>query len=280
MRTLARLNVVVAANITALALSTQVWWSGFVSFPGLYALMLCGIMLMYFLLRARWLFVQPNAGDGIMAEFIYLNRILLGIMMLTLLLAAGYLAIWMVPFHSLSYFLPVIIMAALYQAPIGKGRRVRQIGAAKLFIISLSVTWISWVLPTLSASPGVSRDMIDWPLGLLSRFFFILGITIPFDVRDMEEDKQKKVKTIAVVNGEQKALNIAAFACLASMLTEFLRWNNGGISGLNLAAVVIALTVSIFVILESGKTRGELHFTWLVESMPGLMAFLLWAFRL
>jgi 4-hydroxybenzoate polyprenyltransferase len=280
MLTLARLNFVVAANITALALSTQIWWCGYVPFPKLYLLMFAGITLAYFLFRIHWLFNKPEEGDGKLAEFLYTNRLIAGFLVILLGLAVLYLSVWEIPSKFLYFFIPVIIMAALYHMRTARRKRLRNSGLAKLLLIVLSVTWVSWVIPTLSFAPGTERDAADWPLGFLSRLLFILGITIPFDVRDIEEDRRKQVKTIAVLIGEKKSLRIAGFACFASLLMEILRWFNGGISGLNLFAMTLGLGASVFVVLESDSRRREPHFSVFVESLPGVVAFLLWALRL
>ena len=44
-----------------------------------------------------------------------------------------------------------------------------------------------------------------------SRFFFILAITIPFDIRDLEADGQQELKTIPMLLGEKNSLKLSYF---------------------------------------------------------------------
>jgi 4-hydroxybenzoate polyprenyltransferase len=277
---LARLNLLVAANVTALALSTQVWWSGYVPVTSIFTSIFCGTLLVYFLLRIKWLRQPAKAEDGITALFYYENRKLITALLFLTAFILLYLLIWKVPFKPLGLFLPALIPVALYHAPMGGRGSIRHSGILKLLFISFSVSWITWAIPTLSFPPAGLREPLDWGLGFLARLFFIFGISVPFDVRDMEEDRRKGLKTLALMAGEKAALRIGAFACLASGLTEMMRWMNGSLSLLNFIALGTALLASGLLVLESKQQRKEGHFSIILESTLGLMAFLLWALRL
>jgi 4-hydroxybenzoate polyprenyltransferase len=59
---------------------------------------------------------------------------------------------------------------------------------------------------------------------LAERMLFVFAITIPFDIRDMESDKQAHLKTIPNLMGEKKAIQSAVFALLLFAVIGLLHY--------------------------------------------------------
>jgi 4-hydroxybenzoate polyprenyltransferase len=58
----------------------------------------------------------------------------------------------------------------------------------------------------------------------LIRLIIVLVITLPFDIRDIDDDKKKQLKTIPIFLGHQKTMTlIFTLLCIAICLAQFLR---------------------------------------------------------
>ena len=104
---------------------------------------------------------------------------------------------------SLSYPIKII--------PLGNQKvSLRELPRAKIFLIALVWSIVSVALITLENESFYSLDTL---LLFISRFSFVLAITIPFDIRDLKYD-DLSLKTIPQIYGEKKAKMIAVY-CLA-----------------------------------------------------------------
>ena len=102
------------------------------------------------------------------------------------------------------------LLALSYGLPIFKGKLrphgLRGVPGAKLFIIAMVWTLSCVCLPIIEMqSEGLQISNLDSSLLTVKRFLFITAITIPFDIRDLFQDKQFQLKTIPVMLGPQKA---------------------------------------------------------------------------
>ncbi|MBA3972442.1 MAG: UbiA family prenyltransferase [Bacteroidetes bacterium] len=87
---------------------------------------------------------------------------------------------------TLSYFLPVV--------------KLRKSPWFKLLTLSIVWTMVTAVVPALLANETITSFPVL--LHIFVRFIFMLGICIPFDIRDMEIDKADKISTIPHILGE------------------------------------------------------------------------------
>jgi len=102
------------------------------------------------------------------------------------------------------------LLALSYSFPLfrNKSKRVglRNIPGAKLFIISMVWALSCVYVPIIELkSTGTSVSLIALLLLTTKRFLFITAITIPFDIRDLFQDKQYNLKTLPVILGEKKS---------------------------------------------------------------------------
>ena len=91
---------------------------------------------------------------------------------------------------------------------------LRELPYVKVFLIALCWAGVTAFLPLLE------EGAVGWRIALLvatERFFFILAITIPFDVRDLPFDNAEK-KTFPQLFGVPKALNYATDALVVAFI--------------------------------------------------------------
>lgn len=103
------------------------------------------------------------------------------------------------------------VIAVAYNFPFlwigGKYTGLRGLPGAKLFIIA-AVWALSCVLSPIVELhfSGTITPTSSTVILTIKRFLFVVAITIPFDIRDLFQDKQYQLKTIPVLLGEKGAL--------------------------------------------------------------------------
>ena len=117
---------------------------------------------------------------------------------------------------SIAYNLPIFSIET-------KRFSLRNIPGVKLFIIAIVWTASCVLLPILEID-GNSSSIItvnETILLLSKRFFFIAAIAVPFDIRDIFQDKNNEIKTIPVIFGEKKSLMICQLLLVSYLLLLF-----------------------------------------------------------
>ncbi len=108
-------------------------------------------------------------------------------------------------------FAPIALVTLLYSVPISKSRRhllrLREIPYLKIFAIAAVWATSTVLLPVVQTPESIDHSQVVYLL--LSRFFFVLAITIPFDIRDMEPDRSQQLKTIPILLGEKQSLRLS-----------------------------------------------------------------------
>jgi 4-hydroxybenzoate polyprenyltransferase len=97
--------------------------------------------------------------------------------------------------------LPIAVLTLFYSMPILKVNhkwiRLRDIPYLKIFLIAIVWSFSTVLFPAINSN----MDLFSKPviLLLIERFFFILAITLPFDIRDMASDEKLGLKTIPLL---------------------------------------------------------------------------------
>ncbi|NND09299.1 MAG: hypothetical protein HKN87_23245 [Saprospiraceae bacterium] len=138
------------------------------------------------------LFIDDKPGARF---FLYLNhpRIMTG-------LALGALLTSLLFFLNLSRQsqIQLLLPAActlLYMMPMWKGQRLRDLPMIKILAIAIVWSWVTVWIP-FTDDGNVLKG--TWLL-FIEKLFFIIGITIPFDIRDRRPDQEQGVQTLATV---------------------------------------------------------------------------------
>lgn len=101
------------------------------------------------------------------------------------------------------------LLSLAYVLPIYKGWRLRDIPWLKIFLIAGVWSFVATVLPALELGRPIS------PYLFFERALFVLLITLPFDLRDLEQEAKAGVPTLVSSLGEKRSRYlIAALALL------------------------------------------------------------------
>ncbi len=149
-------------------------------------------------------------------RFEVINQFRSHIVIYALIAATGAIYYFLeLPFAVVVLLLVPIAIAGLYILPVFNGRRFRDLPYVKLFAIGIVWSWV-----TVSVSYFLMEGKFDQGLVILSleKMAFIIGITIPFDIRDIEVDGLYEIKTLPRVLGVQTSKYLALTSILLSVL--------------------------------------------------------------
>lgn len=106
------------------------------------------------------------------------------------------------------------VCTLLYMIPVWKGRRLRDLPFVKILTIGLVWMWVTVWVPYQAIMP---MDMGGFFISL-EKLCFIVGITVPFDIRDRQPDLKQGVATLATVLSPRhvKQIIILCFAMAAA----------------------------------------------------------------
>lgn len=159
-------------------------------------------------------------------------------------------------FVSLCYSLPF------------SGLGLRAIPFVKLFLISFV-----WAGSSVGLLLVVHHELFNHKMLFLSVFFFVAGITIPFDIRDQKTD-DSKLKTIPMLIGLNKSKLLAIFFLALSSLffyIEIQEFNQIFFSW------IFAIIFSLGGIINTRENNSQFYFSFWMEScsLIPLIAFLI-----
>lgn len=231
-----------------------------------------GTLLCYHLLNLSPYIPRPQFGHHkwemimIVAGLLLLliSGISIGIDLLQFLLIPGVLIIL--------YILPLIPSVKMNNQEL-KLRMIsgRSFGWYKLFLIALVWALVTYLMPSLFSEHDEANSYIILLLLFLERFLFIIGITIPFDIRDQKADPLI-MRTIAQQFGESKSIILACFAILLSLIPLF-----GAAQLLHtpleiVAASSISTLITIVIVYLSKYYRNHYYYTGVIDGSMYLQA--------
>lgn len=185
-------------------------------------------------------------------------------------LATGFLY-RILSFELILWIAPVALVAALYPLtfplPFSGFTSLRQIPGLKLFLVSLSWVYASYVIPVVLENQNVGT--LD-ALPFIYRLCLVIAITIPFDIRDRFSDPEW-LKTLPQTLGKRGAIQLALFLILLAQLLVIVHFGLlkprldyllGWLTGLELA---------YWIVKHTRRNSSDEYISFAVESAPILL---------
>lgn len=154
---------------------------------------------------------------------------------------------------------------------------LRNIPGVKLFLIASIWSLSCVLLPILEMESNneTAITLHDTMILIVKRFLFIAAITVPFDIRDLFQDKSNDLRTIPVILGEKKALVIcqallAAYLILLFMFTDKL---NSDYFALTLCTIITG-----WLIFKSKWEKNEYYYFLYLDGTMILQFLMLFIF--
>lgn len=144
---------------------------------------------------------------------------------------------------------------------------LRNIPGLKLFMITLVWTMSCVLLPILEsqATHLATISMRDTTILIAKRFLFICALAIPFDIRDLFEDKQLGLKTIPVAWGEKNAYLFCQVLLAGYLVLLFLFRNNGFTT--DFWALTLSVVLTGWLIFKSKWEKNEYYYFFYMDGV-------------
>ena len=142
-----------------------------------------------------------------------------------------------------------------------KGQWVSLRNIPRLKNISIA---FSWAVMTVLFPLQEQLSSLDVWLIFVQRFFLILALIIPFDIRDIDDDKTS-LQTLPQTLGISKAKQIGFLYLFLFFFIGFFKTNN------NLSSIMndfLLLIIVFFLIVKSTKNQPKYYSSFWVESIP------------
>ena len=144
---------------------------------------------------------------------------------------------------------------------------LRNIPGLKLFMITLVWTMSCVLLPILESQAMhlTTISMRDTTILIAKRFLFIAAVAIPFDIRDLFEDKQFGLKTIPVAWGEKNAYLFCQVLLVGYLVLLFLFRNNG--FSTDFWALTLSVILTGWLIFKSKWEKNEYYYFFYLDGV-------------
>lgn len=154
----------------------------------------------------------------------------------------------------------------------GKYFSIRNIPYIKVFIVAL--TWSAITILPQIIDLKINLVELNWEWLLFERFFFILSITLMFDVRDLHHDS-KKLHTFPQTIGVIKTKWLSVFFLVVASI---------GLINLDLAlsqllGIFLIYMLTLFMIYRSAPDKDDVFYTGWFDGVIGLHALVVIGFN-
>jgi len=148
--------------------------------------------------------------------------------------------------------------------PMQKKNRVtlRSFAFLKLFLIAISWAGVTVLIPLLHYNIAIGQSEM---LIFMQRFLFILVITLPFDIRDVNYDKDT-LKTLPQVLGIPKAKRIGLLFLMLFLGIELFKHTLLNSNQFRVHLIVALL--SLFFLFRAKQNQNNYYSAFFVESLP------------
>ena len=170
--------------------------------------------------------------------------------------------------NTILLLLPAGICSLLYVLPIlSRKRRLRDINYIKIFLIAFTWSYIA-IIPIME----IAEASYTW-ISFIEKFFFILAITLPFDIRDSHIDRLTRLKTVPSQLGYSSTY-ILAYTLLA--IAGLLFCYQHSTAAVTMTYSIIYFVTALAIWISSGK-QSDYYYSGLLDGtlvLRGVMIYL------
>lgn len=216
------------------------------------------------LFRLRKKTIQAN-NVGNHLKWVIQNKNVLSISS-SIFLLIGLCCSYFISLYSWAILIPMGLISVFYVVPFHPNNQtLRTLPYLKIIFIALVWSLIIVGLPFIdSGSFFHDTSLTDIAIALTQTLFFVIAITIPFDIRDLNFDKRIHLKTIPSLIGIKTSILLSEVLLCVSVLLLFFSIKNET----HFYALLIGHIITMIIISFTNKKRKELFFAGLIESSP------------
>lgn len=200
---------------------------------------------------------------GNLKNFIHLNSKYKIQITLTVIGLTGTLICVVLRGFELKTFLYLFVLGFIsfcYSLPFS-GLGLRTIPFLKLFLIAFV-----WAGSSIGLLLIVHHSLIQYQLLFFSVFFFVIGITVPFDIRDRKID-EKELKTIPQLIGVLPSKIFSVLSLILSGILFFMEFDSWNYA---IAAWMTAVMMALIFVINSTEKRAEHFYSFWMESCSAI----------
>ncbi len=187
-----------------------------------------------------------------------------GLPALTLLFLLGSITL-------LYYLFPALVVALLYPLAFPYPNRafssLRRMPGLKLFLIAGSWTYLTFAVPYWMQG---AVDKGFFAAEFLFRTLLVMGLTIPFDIRDLSRD-DASMRTVPQVFGTANAIALSVLALFSYQVWILLQFFFYGQNWALSLALFLAIEIGIRMIRNLKTKPKEFQVNFWIESIPIIM---------
>ncbi|MDB5012660.1 MAG: hypothetical protein JWQ25_862 [Daejeonella sp.] len=197
--------------------------------------------------RVRWIFSHYRIMISLT-----LIAVLSCLILVTFLSLQAQILLAFLGLISIAYSLPIFTFQ-------DKKFGIRNIPGLKLFLIALvwSVSCVLLPILELESSQAFTTPARDTLLLIAKRFLFVAAITVPFDIRDLFQDRNSSLKTIPVMVGEKNAYLVCQALLMAYLVLLFLFTSS---FDRNFFGLMLTIILTGWLIFKSSWKRDEYYY--------------------
>ena len=162
------------------------------------------------------------------------------------------------------FLVPLVLLTLSYSIPFIKLNNKR-ITLAEIPFVKTPVLALVWgisttVIPLIEQNINLSSSFIG--LQVLSRTLFVFALCIPFEIRDIVQDKSKNIRTLPVIHGIKVTKIVGIFIVVLEIFMHHLMPE---ISLSSVIALDISSLVALIWIIHRKQTTGVYFYKFLVD---------------
>lgn len=166
-----------------------------------------------------------------------------------------------IPISLISMFYSIRVLGRSKKSKRSKSQGLRGLPGVKIFMVAISWSFLCGLMPIwISGFSGM--DLLQIILVCLEKLFFIIAITIPFDIRDLKYD-QVSNNTIPQVFGATRSIYIANGLLLVAALCAVF---SGVYSAEVLTGLMLSYATTMIVLLYVDEEKPELYYSGLIDA--------------
>ncbi|MFD0964769.1 hypothetical protein [Pseudofulvibacter geojedonensis] len=140
-------------------------------------------------------------------------------------------------------------------------KTLRSISGLKIFIIAICWVLIIVGIPIVEAEVIMTADIY---IKSLQIFFFVIAITLPFEIRDMDTDPSF-LATIPQKIGVKNTKLLGLILLISFLLLEFFK---DELLEQNLLVLPLVFVISVLAVLLSKEKQSKYYASFWVEGIP------------
>jgi 4-hydroxybenzoate polyprenyltransferase len=269
-------NWLIAAAALALTLNTSIILGFPITAKPYHFIVFFATLFIYCMHRLLSL-IRKDAGESARCNWAKQHKKIMEIttvvafvvLTVAILYARQRIDLFLIPFAfvTIGYSIPIVRKNAIML-------RLRDLPWAKTFLVAIVWSAVTVFLPIIyNAQPLIINKTAC--LLFLARFLFMMGLTIPFDIRDREQDAKSGVHSIVVLLGEKRAKHLALLCVLGYVILNTLNFAEN-------RNVCIALLLSAlwagYLVKKTSPASTEYHYLLWIDGAMLVEFFLLCAF--